>query len=123
VPVFIADLARVLQPGGELLVIGPDVHRAIQRYCQGTEPWEIVIATLEHVTNLGFTHGGEAQWPNARHHWNCDEERLFAVLDQSGCFTTVERVPVADRIYDRDGYPPFPVVGWAPWQCGCICVK
>ena len=121
IPRFVAELARVLEPGGELLVVGPDVHRAIRRYAQGTEPWDIVIACLEHVTNLGFD--TDDQWPNARHHWNCDEGRVVTVLEASECFATVKAIPVPDHVIERDAMPPWPIVGFAPWQAAVLAVK
>lgn len=112
---ILAELRRVLHPDGELLVVGPDVFRSIQRWHEGTEPWDIVTTVLEyHGRNMGFE--GDTQWPNARHWWNCDEGRVVDALTAAH-FVHVEPLPVADRIYDRDGIPGWPVVGYAPWQC------
>lgn len=114
VPEFLADIRRVLAPGGELLIVGPDVIRAIRRWRDGDEPWEIVLTVLEHVHNYGFE--TFEQWPNARHWWNCHEERMFRVVEQSGMFGTVERLSPPTEVVWDGWLPPWPVVGIAPWQ-------
>lgn len=114
VPAFLADLARVLRPGGELLIVGPDVFRAIRRWHEGTEPWDIVTTVLEHVHNPGFD--AEDPWPNARHWWNCDEGRVMDVVLASGLYTEVHPIEPPPYPVDRDAIPGWPVVGFAPWQ-------
>src|SRR5690606_34485613 len=44
VQAFLTDVRRVLKVGGRLCVVGPDVHKAIEGYRTGAEPWHIVEA-------------------------------------------------------------------------------
>jgi len=120
-PAFLIDLARVLEPGGELLVVGPDVFRAIRRWKDGGEPWEIVTTVLEHTYNHGFE--TVDQWPNARHWWNCEETRLVTLLEGSGLFGSVKVLDPPPHPIDRDGIPGWPVVGFAPWQCAVMATR
>lgn len=117
---YLLDLRRVLQPGGELLVVGPDVLRCIERYKHGLEPWEMIHSVLEyHDRNTGFE---TSDWPNARHWWNCWETRVLEVVEQAG-FVDVTPIPPPDGVYWADGIPGWPVVGWAPWQCAVLTRK
>jgi hypothetical protein len=113
VPAFLAEVKRVLS--GELLVNGPDVHRTIRRFAEGREPWHMVETVLEYEDgkNAGFEDGGA--WPNARHWWNCTEERVVNVLASAG-FGDVAPVEPPETVVQDDFMPPWPVVGAAPWH-------
>lgn len=105
VPGFLADVHRVLRPGAELLVTGPDVYRTITRWRDGAEPWVLVCSVLEHAALPGST-----DWPEALHQWNCHEARVLEFLADAGF---VDLVPMVE--------PPtgWPVVNWSAWQC-CV---
>lgn len=109
-PAFLEDLRRALAPGGEMMVVGPDVYRTIRGWRDGAESWDLVESVLEadehYATNVGRT-----DWPNARHWWCCHEQRVVDALTVAG-FARVTAVPVTGPALTG-----WPVVGFAPWQC------
>ena len=94
-----------------MLVVGPDVERAINRYHLGLEPWSIVTATME---GEGSELGG---WVGARHCWNCTEARVVGLLGRCG-FVDVAAVPLEPSAVDG-----WPVVSLAPWQCAVSATR
>jgi SAM-dependent methyltransferase len=107
VPAFVTDLGRVLAPGGELLVVGPDVYKTLWAWRRGLEPWHIVEAVLEHQNYPADM----AAWPGAPHHWNCHTARVIEVLKRA----ELGEVLAADE--DEAYLATWPVVGWnARWQ-------
>lgn len=116
---YLRDLHRVLKPGGELLVVGPDVYRTIERYKRDLEPDWMVHTVLEyHDENTGFE---RSDWPNARHWWNCTEARVVELVAAAGF--TVQTIPPPEQVIQLDAMPPWPIVGFAPWQCAVRGVK
>lgn len=107
VPGFIAEVRRVLQPDGELLVVGPDVFRTIQRWHEGVEPFSMVESTMEHSSH--FQPSVEV-WAGARHHWNCFEQRVVDLLTAAGFVDVVALELVESAVAG------WPVVGFAKWQ-------
>lgn len=110
---FLRDVLRVLVAGGEVCVIGPDVHRTIERWKAGAEPWHMVESVMEHANGRGDIDG---PWPEARHHWNCTEDRVVLGLEVAG-FASISRVPVPSPDLGR-----WPTFGPAPWQCAALAV-
>lgn len=108
-PGFLSELFYVLEPGAEILVVGPDVYRTIKLWAEKREPWFLVESVLEHAAYPGTT-----DWPGALHHWNCHEERVVEMLGLAG-FDQVKALASPP-----DGWP---VVGWAEWQCCVSAVR
>lgn len=114
VPAFLVEVSRVLKPGGLVVAVGPDVYRAIEQFRLGLLNWETAVATLE-GSHSSLTEGTTA-WPQARHHWNCSQERL--VYAMCLVFGNVEALDVAE-----DDLHGWPVVSYTQWQCAARAVK
>lgn len=110
---FLALVRAKLAPGGEIMVVGPDVVRTLQRWRDGDDPWELVESVLEH--ELSFQ-TAPVQWANARHHWNCREDRVVAALGRAG-FEQVAALPVTP-----DALAGWPVVAFTQHQCAVRAV-
>lgn len=116
-PAFLADLRRALTPGGKVGVVGPDILRAIVRWHDGLEPWDLVMATLEGPDYYPADHGfqiadrPELSWREARHWWNCTEARVVTVLADAG-FVDVVAHPL-----DAASLDEWPLVARDRWQC------
>lgn len=110
-PDLVRDLAGLLTPDGEMMVVGPDVLRTIDRYHSGLESREQVLLALEDDRDFQWVITGESSmWDGARHHWNCYEERLVRLLQS--CGLKAEAVPV-----DEVELLGWPVVSFALHQC------
>lgn len=122
-PAFFVDLTRALTLGGEVCVVGPDVLRAITRWHDGLEPWDLVMATLEgpdyHPADQGFQLADrpDLAWREARHWWNCTEARVVRVLGDAG-FWQVTTHPLDSPHLDR-----WPVTDRAAWQCAVTATR
>ena len=114
VPRFLRSVLTLLEPGGQICVVGPDVMRAIDGYRNQTVTRSIVVACLEgpnpQIDNLESAHDG------ARHQWNCTEERVMFALSDAG-FVELE----ACRPRELDGV--WPLVAPPDWQCAVTGVK
>lgn len=70
-----------LAPGGQLLVVGPDVYRTIQKWSadDGTGSWQRIVGVLEdyehHQDNRGVP-----GFDLLRHRWNCYQKRVEAMF-------------------------------------------
>lgn len=109
VKALLEEARRLLAPEGELMVVGPDVYRTLRlwqkRHAQA--PWEQVVAALE---GMGSYQPDGDSWDQARHHWNCHEERVVAALESAGF--AAEPVEVG-----ADTLAGWPVVSFTPTQC------
>jgi hypothetical protein len=110
VPEFLAGVTRVLAPGGEVLVVGPDCFRVIERWRDGLEPWWLVVQCLEGDSSKPGL-GDESVWDGARHHWNAHEQRVVDALETAG-FVGVTGVPLGSELLNG-----WPVVLRVEWQC------
>lgn len=109
IPRALAQVRAVLRAGGEVLVVGPDVWRTVNRWKAGQEPRSILEAVLE-----GDHDYLPAEDPGT-HKWNCHEARVVGALERAG-FVNVHAVR-------GDYLGGWPVVGWADWQCAVFAVN
>lgn len=110
IPAKLADIRRVLADDGEVLVVGPDVYRTIERYKTGDEPWNIVVAVLEDAVHFQPVEG---DWPGARHAFNAHEARIVGALTAAG-FSNVRALDLDET---NPEFADFPVTSFARWQC------
>lgn len=129
---FLRDVRRLLVPDGRVAFVGPDVYRCIQMWHEGASGWDWVVASLEHMdaqfdlqearlTEDGLrsyiTSGNATEgWPEARHKWNCHEERMLFVVQL--VFPDACAVPIAEMHLGD-----FPVVAYTQYQCAVIARK
>jgi len=108
VKALLTEVGRLLPPDGEVLVVGPDVYRAIKMWKAGHPQgdWELIVASLEGMSS----YDAETTWDQARHHWNCTEERLVGALDNAGF--EPEALPVTPEALDG-----WPLVSFMQHQC------
>lgn len=93
-------LLPCMAPGGQVMVVGPDINRA-----QGMAEAGVLEVTME-----SLRHGGH-RWPGDEHHWECTPAILAGLLDTAG-WTEVTEIPFADVD------PMWPVADRGPqWQC------
>lgn len=112
---YLTEILRVLQPGGEVCVVGPDVNRAIRMWHRRELDWFWVDACLEGAVAGPDDHPWD--WDGCRHQWNCSEDRVVMALNRAG-FTNVRGVPLDSIQLDR-----YPVVSRARWQCAALATK
>ena len=94
VPDALAEVRRVLTPGGRAVFVTPDCDRA--------------TGMPEHH---GAVHGGH-RWPGDEHKWAASESRLLAAVQV--WFPGARAVPIGDVPAG------WPVVSRAAWQCAVI---
>jgi Methyltransferase domain len=111
VPHFLAEARRVLKPGGEAMVVGPDVLRTIRRWHEGVDSWELVRAVLEDGVHYQET---TLDWPEGRHRWNCYEGRVVQALIQAG-FSDVQPLDIG-----APALASWPVVAYTQHQCAVV---
>lgn len=136
VGIFLLDINRVAKPGAPILVVGPDVHRMIKRWKEGSEPWSMVESAMEHqhvqsvVNRMSkdfpqYEENYTSFWDGAAHHWNCHEERLLIVMSKifDNCEKYTDVVKCDGRAktwYDEVHDITWPVVGYWHWQCAVL---
>lgn len=118
---FLVHVRERMAPGGELMVVCPDVFRVIRRWRDGLDPegWELVESILEGPWDRDY---GDAPgyallerlplWPYARHWWNAFEARVRFAVEQWGGFEKVEALPITE-----EALAGWPVVAHTQWQC------
>lgn len=107
--VVLAEVARVVQKGGRIGIVGPDSKRTLEQWKAGELPDWMVDAVLEDDTAY-MTPG---QWEGARHQWNCYEARVLNLLEQNG----LHGARPLDLTNDRD-MAGWPLVSPVSWQFG-----
>lgn len=76
VATVLAEWRRVLRPDGRLMIVGPDIERAVHQ----REPWWILDSILVH------------DQPPAGHAWTCSEPVVRWLLEANGWQTTSRRI-------------------------------
>ena len=118
-PLFLADIVRALAPGGELMVVGPDVFRVIEHWRDGREPWQLVESAMETPWPYASPEEDGATWAvvagssEARDHWNCYEARVVWALRQVDGLAGVEPMPIVEG----GELARWPLVAYTQWQC------
>jgi predicted SAM-dependent methyltransferase len=113
-PAFLADVLRVLRPGGVLRIIVPDAERYLRAYCTNdlsgfsalgvTQPFPADLPTRMDIVNHAFH-----QWDE--HRWGYDYETLAHRLRTAG-FSRIERSEFQKSLepklaQDRDFHAPY----------------
>lgn len=111
-----AEARRVLAPGGTLLAVGPDARRTAEMWKRNQVPDELMWSVFEHANG---PHDLVGDWPEARHWWNCTEERMVMALQVAG-FADVRPLSLGE-MGELAGAHDWPLIGLADWQCGAIC--
>lgn len=97
-PMVLLEVARVLASDGTLMVVGPDLDRALAS-------WPEVVDEIKS--------GPSGSWPGAAHLWDCRESLMLQVLIDAGFEAaplSIEAVPSA-----------WPVVSRIGWQFAIEC--
>jgi predicted SAM-dependent methyltransferase len=105
---LLEQVHRVLAPGGQVLVTGPDVFRSLDEWHHGLMPDELLHAVLEHADR-----GEGSDWPEAVHRWNCHEARVVGLLERAGFA----------EVTPTEGFEGWPVTNWSGWQCAVLATK
>lgn len=106
----LGEMRRLLAPGGQLAVVGPDTRRAMAMWRDG----EIDDEALDAIVENEASYQGAGDWDGARHQWNCHSDRVVLALHRAG-FVSIAPVPIAsDKLDD------WPVVSRIGWQCAVL---
>lgn len=125
-PRFLEDIYRAMKPGAELMAVGPDCFRVIQRWKDGLDPegWPLVVSILENPWDRAYGEPGygiieaTAQWPYARHWWNSDERRIQYLFEWMSPFEQVQTHAISE-----DELGAWPLVAYTQWQCAVSARK
>lgn len=106
VHIYVSELRRVLKPGGTLLIVGPDIWKALDLWKAGK-----LQDDLAQILEWDKLEG----WEAPRHFWNCHEKRVVSLLD-GGWEVTTE--PIESKKLDS-----WPVTSRIGWQCVVFATK
>lgn len=115
VPAFLSECRDLLNPGGQIMVVGPDVWNTLRMWKRGEVGDDLMIAVLEgahpQIDGLDVGHDG------ARHQWNATQARVVQSLELAGFddITAYESM--------RDVPHSWPVVARPEWQSAVSAVK
>jgi len=89
---LLAELLPLMVPGGQIMVVGPDVE-LVARYGHGT------AHTMEEILH------GSKRWPGDEHQWKCTTELVMKLLADAGWHDVtdvgIEHVPIGWPVMDR----------------------
>lgn len=98
--ILLPRLLRCMNPGGQIMVVGPDVEAAKRM---------AVVGALD--VSLDELRDGARRWPGDEHHWECTVERVIDLLEVTG-WTNVTSVGIGNVA------EMWPVADRGPqWQC------
>jgi hypothetical protein len=98
---LLAGLRPRMVPGGQLMVVGPDVVRARVMHAAGQLGDEDLRLIVE---------GGD-RWPGDRHLWESEPDRLVELATAAG-WVDAHEVPLLS-VSQMD----WPIVAYPEWQC------
>lgn len=119
VPAWLGMLEGTLAAGAEVMFVGPDTVRVLNRWKNGEDDWHRVAAIIE-GTGAYLEHCGQYQpirWSADRHHWNCHEARVVEALQLEGWETEAYGILDDGRLdQDRILGEGWPLVDGSPRQ-------
>lgn len=92
VPATLDEFKRVLRKAGQLMVVGPDLDRALQSFPDAVED---------------IRHGG-SRWEGDTHYWESTEAKTVQLLQDGGWNTEI--IPIED--VDWELWPLTSKIGW-----------
>lgn len=115
VPMFLSECRDLLNPGGQICVVGPDVWNTLRMWKAGQVPDSLMTAVLEgahpQIDGVDVGHDG------ARHQWNATQDRVYRSLLTAG-FRDVTAYPSMQHVPHH-----WPVVARPEWQSAVSAVK
>lgn len=106
---FLKLAKETLKSDGEIMVVCPDINRALQYFLDGNEDLTWYQSVIE--DDLHYQKN-ESEWFGARHCWNAYEGRVLRTVNMAG-FKNVRVVDINDPL-ETFGWP---LVSKAAWQC------
>lgn len=106
---FLKLAKEALKSGGELMVVCPDVNRALVHHLTTDADLDWYKGIIEDDVHFQQT---PAEWFGARHCWNAYEERVVRAIEMAG-YHNVQTVDVKDTAAMQG----WPLVSQADWQC------
>lgn len=98
--IFLKRLRPLVDPKGQILVVGPDIKIASEMEKAGTL----------NVTMNELKHGGH-RWPGDEHRWECTSEKVIELLTETG-WRDIQPISI------NDVATFWPVADRGPqWQC------
>lgn len=115
VPAFLTECRDLLNPGGAICVVGPDVTNTLHMWKNGQVGDDLMTAVLEGAHPQ--IDGADVGHDGARHQWNATQPRVVQSLIAAG-FVDV-------HAYDtmRDVPDVWPIVARPDWQSAVSAIK
>jgi len=112
---FLAECLGLLRPGGECLIVGPDVNMVLHWWKHDLCDWKLVEAAME--GDHPQVEDTQELWDGARHQWNSTQRRIVTAMQEAG-FDTVTAYDTMADVPDS-----WPSVSRAEWQTAVIGVR